>query len=199
MAGFPVSDAQRETVTKRWAEIMRQLGLPGGYPYNLEQLLEHLQAGIEGRFIESVFFETGELLIPMPALARPTLAELEKYGIVKIEADNSPTEVTTFQLGTVLKPGEDVIGGTEYEIRRRPLVGRLYGYQQAIWFVEHQDEFPEFMALLGKVYIDFPGLIVVDMHSNRCFAYIFSNGERWGLRWSEVDRSLGHIGRVASK
>ena len=111
-----------------------QRGLSDG---TIAYVLDVLKEG--GTIQRGDWTETGELVIPIPALARPTEAEIKKLGFKGIEADNSPIEATTLRLGTVLKPGEEAIDGTEYERRRVPLVGRLQGYQHAQWLVAHQE------------------------------------------------------------
>ena len=148
------------------------------------------------------FRETGELVIHIPALARPTLEQLrEKYSWIRqengIERDTSPTDPVTLKLGTVLRPDEEWIKGAEYEQRLAPKLDISLGYQQALWLVEHQDQFPEFMALLGKVYIDFPGLVVVSVDGYRRFACLSRGGGRWCLLWRWIDNGLSQDGRVA--
>ena len=152
--------------------------------------------------IGDFFRDTGELALQIPALPRPTLAELrEKFSWIRaengIERDTSPTEAVTLRLGTVLRADEKSIGGEEYERRRVSLTG-LHGYQQAAWLVEHQDEFPEVMALLGKVYIDFPGLVVASADGDRNFPYLYRVGKRWDLRWRWTVYDLFSSGRIAS-
>ena len=82
------------------------------------------------------FHETGELAIRIPALPRPTLAELRKKfpGIYEengIERDTSPTDAVTLTLGTVLREGEKQIDGAEYARRLAPKLDIMLGYQQA--------------------------------------------------------------------
>ena len=148
------------------------------------------------------FLETGELTIQIPALARPTPEQLrKKYSWIKeengIERDTSPAEAITLKLGTVLRPDEKKINGGEYEKRIAPKLNLTLGYQHALWLVEHQDEFPEFMALLGKIYIDFPGLIVVRADGRRDFPYLRDDGRRWYLVWYWVGHGFNRVGRFA--
>ncbi len=148
------------------------------------------------------FRETGEVTIQIPALPRPTLAELrKKFSWIReeggIERDTSPTEAVTFKLGTVLRPDEERINGPEYEQRRAPLAGRLFGYQQLAWLVEYQDEHPALKALLGRIYIDGPGLVVVDADGGRDFPDLVGRGRRWDLRWRWSGRGLLRHGRLA--
>ncbi|TSC75555.1 MAG: hypothetical protein G01um101430_397 [Parcubacteria group bacterium Gr01-1014_30] len=148
------------------------------------------------------FRETGELAIQIPALPRLKLAELrEKFLWIReeegIERDVSPTEAVTLRLGTVLRADEESLDGKEYKRRRASLTG-LHGYQQAAWFVEHQDEFPELMTLLGKIYIDFPGLVVVSADGDRSFPCLRQSGERWKLDWGWVGGGFNSFGRIAS-
>lgn len=134
--------------------------------------------------------ETGELTIQIPALPRPTLKDIQKkYPWVKsIERDTSPEGPVTLQLATVLRPGENVIGGTEYERRLAPSQDVSLGYQQWQWLLEHQDEYPVFMALLGKVYIDFPGIVVVHEGGDRGVPYCGQYCTRWRDGWHWLNR-----------
>ncbi len=138
-----------------------------------------------------------KLNISIPALPRPTLKELQAKWpwIQSIESDRSPEEATTLELDTVLNEGESYISGSEYESRIKDIP--VLGYQQGIWLVEHQDEFPEFKKLAGKIYIDLPGLIVPDGDGYRRFPCLNGDGERWGLFWGWVGRGLDSRGRLA--
>ncbi|MBI2121973.1 MAG: hypothetical protein HYT98_02515 [Candidatus Sungbacteria bacterium] len=152
--------------------------------------------------INDFFRETGEVSIQIPALPRPTLAGLrEKYSWIRkedsIELDTSPTESVTLVLGTVLLPDELRIDGIEYELRRTSLAGRMFGYQQLEWLVEHQDEHPVLKALLGKIYIDGCGLVVVRADGRRRFPCLDRGGGRWCLRWDWVGGDLARNGRLA--
>ena len=143
---------------------------------------------------------TNELVIEIPALPRPTLGELQaKYGwIKKIERDTSPTGPVTLVLGTVLPEGEtNSIDGAEYERRLAPKQDVLLGFQHRQWLLEHQAEFPGLMTLLGKVYIDFPGLVVVLDDGGRDVPYANRGGRRWGGDWDWLYDFFGSSGRVA--
>jgi len=145
---------------------------------------------------------TGELTLRIPALPRPTLAELrEKFPWIReeegIERDTSPAEAVTLNLGTVLREGEGSVGGAEYERRLQPKLDILLGYQQAEWLVAHQNQFPELMALLGKVYIDFPGLVVVRADGRRLVPDLDQGGRRWGLYWRWLGHGVSGYDRVA--
>jgi hypothetical protein len=178
---------------------------------------EQIQAGIKNPqltgkqatlFIQSgysvqigeYFRETGELSIQLPALKRPTLKELQKNNdwIKSIERDNSTEAPVTLTLATVLVPDDDgSIDGKEYEKRIALKHDSLLGFQHRQWLLEHQDEFPEFMALLGKVYIDFPGLVVVSRGGGRRVPCCDQGGSRWGVSWSWLGVKFSSYGRVA--
>jgi hypothetical protein len=139
--------------------------------------------------------------IRFPGLARPEIAKLKaKYpGIREIVGeDTSPTGETVLDLGTVLKPDETYIDGATYAARREALQGLTLGYQHAEWIVAEQDKLPDwFKALLGKVYIDFPGIVVLDEDDRRYFPYLDEDGERWYLHWHWAGHGLDAYGRVA--
>lgn len=151
---------------------------------------------VEGSFLR----KTGELSISIPALSRPTLKQLKKKWpwIKKIAQDTSPTCPVTLELATVLLVDEnDSIDGSEYERRLTPNPSRLLGYQQCEWLIEHRDEYPAFATLLGKVYIEFPGLVVVDDDGNRRGPHCLQVGRRWGASWSWFIAAFNQSGRVA--
>ncbi|MDP3725195.1 MAG: hypothetical protein Q8R20_01855 [Nanoarchaeota archaeon] len=149
---------------------------------------------------ESEWREIEELSIEIPALARPTLKELRALcpWIRSIEYDVSPTEVVTLRLGTFLRSGEERISHEKYEQRCKPHLASCLGHQHAAWLVEHQDEFPEFMALLGKVYVDFPGIVVLGVGGSRFLACLGQDGKHWGLSWRWTGDGLYSDVRVAS-
>lgn len=138
-----------------------------------------------------------QLNITIPALKRPTSKALKKERdwIKSIESDSSPTAEVTLNLGTLLEQDEDFINGDEYAKRRQGLP--MLGYQHARWLVENQEKFPAFMKLLGEMYIDFPGTIVVDSDGYRYFPYLDRRGKRWYLHWYWTDFSLDRYGRIA--
>jgi hypothetical protein len=148
------------------------------------------------------FRETGELIIEMPALKRPTLAELqaERSDIKDIIRDTSPEGPVTLKLGTVLRPEETKsINGPEYQRRIAALrnAGRVLGWQHRKWLREHQDEHPELKTLLGKIYIDFPGLEVLGGDGRRGFPCAVGRGKRWRDGWGWMDGDFRSLGRIA--
>jgi len=150
--------------------------------------------------IESFFRATGELTVQIPALPRPTLEQIQaKYSwIASIERDTSPTDPVTLTLGTVLRPEEKgSITGAEYERRLISKLDVALGYQHMEWLLAHQNEFPAFMALLGKIYIDFPGLVVVDDDGSRYVPYCDQGGRRWDAIWGWLGIDFSVFGRVA--
>ena len=187
-----------ETITGQLFEIGRQLRQSSGYPFDAQVLKNHLQDAIEGKF-PTQFRETGELSIAIPALLRPTLEELQaKYSWIKsIERDTSPTEAVRLTLATVLHPDEEPINGPEYERRLVPNLNLVLGVQHALWLIEHQGEFPELMALLGKIYIDFSGIVVVDVGGLRNIPYFHQDVERWRLLWFWFGGGFDRGGRLA--
>lgn len=149
---------------------------------------------------ENFLRNTGEFTITLPALPRPSLNELRKQypGITSIERDTSPETPVTLNLATVLKRGERSIGGTEYERRLGPKQNVLLGFQHWQWLLAHQDEFPALKALLGKVYIDFPGIVVRDGEGDRVVPYCGQDDTRWRGSWDWLGSSFRDRGRVAA-
>lgn len=144
---------------------------------------------------------TDELTIEIPALKRPSLDELQTQylclWIKSIERDTSPETPVTLTLATVLKPTEKSIGGTKYERRLAPIQDVLLGFQHRQWLIAHQDEYPALKALLEKVYIDFPGIVVRSGDGNRSVPYCNRDGRRWRDSWDWLDLSFCDRGRVA--
>jgi len=178
-----------------------QVGIREAHTFAAKEFIELILNGFRLQ-VGGYFRETGEFTIQIPALPQPTLAELRaKFPWIKeeggIECEASPTEAIALKLGTVLRPNETSINGPEYEQRLAPKSGLLLGYQHAQWFVKHQDEFPELTALLRKVYIDFPGLVVVSEDGHRFFPYLSQVVARWGVRWLWLAGGFRPGGRVA--
>ncbi|MBI2035667.1 MAG: hypothetical protein HYT12_03210 [Candidatus Liptonbacteria bacterium] len=144
-----------------------------------------LRGELEVKEVEAFFRVTGKLSITIPALPRPTLGELQsRYGWMRSVDDSSTTEEATLVLGTVLRSGEDSIGDVvEYERRLAPLAGKLLGFQHAEWLVANQDRFPKLAKVLGKVYIDFPGIFAVDGGDDRSVPCLELHDERVCLHW----------------
>lgn len=178
-----------------------QVGIREAHTFAARELEAFIRNGFRVQ-IDDFFRATGEVTIRIPALPRPTLAELrEKYSWIReengIKRDTSPIEAVTLKLGTVLGIDEKQIAGSEYERRIAPKLDICLGYQHACWLVEHQDEFPELKALLGKVYIDFLGLVVVYAYGHRYFPSLSRHGERWYVDWDWVEGGLCRVERVA--
>jgi hypothetical protein len=171
-----------------------------GWQRNGEGLTKVLREALLPPAEEDFLRETGELSIQIPALKRPTLKQLqEKWSwIESIERDNSTEESVTLNLATVLRVDEkNLINNKEYERRLSPNISRLLGCQHFEWLVSHQDEYPVFMNLLGKIYIDFPGLVALGKDGFRGVPYSNQNGERWGASWRWLSGNFHQNGRVA--
>jgi len=169
----------------------------------LADVLQVVRGNAEIKHYET-FRETGELTLHIPALPAPTLEDIQtkfngRFSWVKsIERNTAPTEAVTLKLVTVLREDESKIVGAEYERRIAPHQDLILGFQQAAWLEEHQDEFPEFMALLGKIYIDFSGIVVVGDDGRRGVFCLDRDGGRWYLYYDWLVYGFGRDGRVAS-
>lgn len=138
------------------------------------------------------------IAIRIPALPRLTAKGiLRRYNLLKsVECDNSPEDEVVFNFATVLRENENSTPGQEYQTRLASVEGKL-GISQAIWLVQHQDEFPELMAILGKVYVDFPATIAVDVDGNRGVPYLDQDGGRWCVGWGWCGSGFDTRGRIA--
>jgi len=142
---------------------------------------------------------TGEISIRMPTLPRPSLEELQERDtwIKAIEQDASPEESVIFTLATVLRTNEVRIGGEELMLRLASRPRGLLGHQHLRWLLDHEAEYPELMALLGRIYIDFPGIIVLDAGGIRHFASCRMGGRHRLSCWCRLDSGFSENGRVA--
>ncbi len=142
-----------------------------------------------------------DVVIQMPALKRPTLEEIRVSWsyIQRIERDDSTEEPVKLRLSTVLKSTEGSIDGATYERRLTVLRGKggLLGFQHRQYMLKVQREYPALMALLGKVYIDFPGIIVVNQVGDRCIPYVIRDGMQFVGYWYGLGGDFYGIGRVA--
>ena len=89
-----------------------------------------------------------EVVIRIPALRRPTLAEVQKdwNDICSIESDTSTEKAVTLRLATVLKSTENGnINHAIYELRIAKLRvdGRALGFQHRQWLLANQNRLPE--------------------------------------------------------
>lgn len=149
---------------------------------------------------ENFLRDASEFTIEIPALPRPSLEELRKQypcWVKSIERDTSPEIPVTLTLATVLRPGEKPIDGTEYERRLAPKWNTLLGIQHWQWLLAHQDEYPSLKPILGKIHIDFPGIVVRDGADNRRIPCCSQSGARWLGYWSWLGLSFRDCGRVA--
>jgi hypothetical protein len=138
-----------------------------------------------------------QLNIKVPALKRPTLKELQKdrSWIKSIESDNSTEKACILNLATVLEKGENYITAEEYEMRTKDISS--LGFQHAEWLIKNQDKFPQFKELLGKIYINFQGLVVVGEGGDRFCPCVDDGGGRFVQHWRWMGRDLYRGGRVA--
>lgn len=147
---------------------------------------------------ERKFREVESLEIRIPAIPKMTAKQiLEKYPFLRsVLKDDSPESEVVLTLTTVLEKDEDRISGNDYKVRLKSVRGQL-GLSQVVWLVEHQDEFPEFMALPPKICIDFPGTIAVDVQDLQDIPYLYQNNGRWLPRWYWLGRNLDSDCRIA--
>jgi len=73
----------------------------------------------------------------------------------------------------------------------------LLGLQHRDWLIEHQDEFPELKPFLGKIYIDFPGIVVGRPRWRSSRPYCVPTGSRWGGYWHWLSLDFDAGGRIA--
>ena len=151
-----------------------------------------------------------DLVIPMPALKHPALPQIQKDWdyVDRIECDDSPEEAFQLHLSTVLKNTEPRIDGPTYERRILTLrkAGRFPGLQHRQWLVKNQDNaeaIPDpkaraaLKALLWKVHIVCPGLVVVGRDGRRYVPCAGSDGGRWYDVWNDLDSGFNDFGRIA--
>ena len=142
---------------------------------------------------------TGEVEIRIPALPRPSLKELQERApwIEAIERDTSPEKPITLTLATVICENEVRIGGEILMLRHASIPRELLGFQHLRWLLDHKAECSEFAALLGKVYVDFPGIIVLCASGIRHFVCCRMGGRHRLSCWCRYDCGFNEDGRVA--
>jgi hypothetical protein len=154
-----------------------------------------------GKITASQLRETGELAIEFPPLRRPTFTEIRKKypWVISIERDTTNEGPVTLSLATVLQLEERAssISGVEYENRLASTLDVSLGYQHLRWLLNHQYKYPDFKALLGKVYIDFPGIVVLDADGSRRIPYCSRTDVPWRARWHWLGVGFHSGGRVA--
>lgn len=140
-----------------------------------------------------------EVEIAIPACRRPTLVTLRARfpWIDKVERDTSPEEAVVMRLATVLSGEEKDVDGDVFERRLAPRLKICLGFQQAIWLVEHQDEYPALKALIGKIYADFVGLVVMNEHGLRLIPCFDDDGKRFTLSWRILAHGFRDHSRIA--
>jgi hypothetical protein len=140
-----------------------------------------------------------EFAIEIPALPRPTLKELQRHNrwINSIERDTSPEGPVALILRSVLGFGVKLIDGTEYERRLALRQHALLGFQHCQWILNNQMRFPAFMALLGRVYVDFAGIVVCDGIGDRRVPCCLQEKTRWRDSWNCIDAGCSDEARVA--
>ena len=136
--------------------------------------------------------EPNALSINMPGLQRPSLKTLRRRyrWIMSIERDTSPESSVTLKLTKVVLPNEGEISGKDFTRRIAPRLRNLLGYQHCRWLLDHQKEYGEFMALLRKVVIRFPGLVVIDNEGNRRLPEYEWGRTRWNEVWGRLDNPV---------
>jgi hypothetical protein len=132
---------------------------------------------VEDRNKDYFRLTSDEIAIDIPALPRPTLAELQEYGICEIVRDDSPEEAVTLRLGLVLDPTEKHLPAHDtYWLRTMRLrsSGRLLGFQHWKWLLKNLDRIKA--AANSKVRaavegcgfsIEFPGTVMRSYDCNR--------------------------------
>jgi len=141
-----------------------------------------------------------EFTVAIPAIQRPTISDIRKdfEFIESIERDTSLTEASNLTCIKVIRPDENNVRKSEYERRVAPWAILGPGYQQAKWLVEHQDELPNFRAMVGRIYIAFPGMVASYGKGQRFYPLLISDEfRRWYLFWQWIFTGCHRLGRIA--
>jgi hypothetical protein len=162
------------------------------------QLLEHAKIIRIGRGRFRIL--EPEVAIEMPALKRPTLEELKKNwsGVHSIRRDDSTEEPVTLRLVTVLRTNESSISGEIYVRRLAQLQKKkkLLGFQHCEWLLKNQLAHPALMALLTKIYIDFPGIVIENSSGRLEIPYVRQYRSRFSSDWCGFN-DMNYYGRIA--
>ena len=163
-------------------EIKRQLRQPGGYPYTPDQLSQHLQAAIEGRF---------------------TVPKKLSHGLFKFDKrtdgwellEDIPQTLTPagFEPVPFLKNGEGSVKGDVMALRALELNAN-FGQHDAEYLLENQHLIPE--EYQGKYYLVFPGTKWRDADGHVYVPYLYWNGDRWYLNFNWLDNDFNGNDRL---
>lgn len=191
----------------------------GGTDEDIALVLEErpdLFAGFGGQVVETARIIRGDrdcfrlmdeaVVIEIPALKRPTLAEVQASWshIKKIERDDSLEGPVTLRLATVRKSTEPSVDGPTYERRTQKLrdEGKLFGFQHHRWLAANRNLSPEptrgeFADFIWNAYVDFSGIIVVGANDDRYLLYAGGYDKRWDARWRPIGGRFGSNSRIA--
>jgi hypothetical protein len=187
----------------KWSEVdFNAFDLQNSVIRNKKEACRSFEAFLQNgcRLISKGFLrDTSELSIEIQALPRPSLKEIQKKcsWVKAIEMDTSLEGPVRLKLASVLCPDENGISGAEFERRLVPTLNVALGYQHSRWLTEHQNEYPALMGLLGKVYINFPGIVVADGSGSRYIPCCSERGGRWSDFCSGYGLGIGPDNRVA--
>ena len=167
-----------ESITGQLFEIGRQLRQVNGYPFDPERLQNHLQKGIEGRFIDD------DLCFVFRNIPLEDHRLNEGWKIEK-DADVQDGEFT-FDLVPFCKDEESCISGEELMKRAQEQNCCQWGFRHAKQILENKQRIPKWMI---KHYLVFPGSVWVDPDGDRDVPFLSWGGDRWYLnfRWLGYD------------
>lgn len=168
-----VAGEMYETITGQLFEIGRQLRQPKGYPFNPEDLKNHLQAGIEGKFV-STEVSVAHIIVDPDA---PLDDDKTKDGWEYLSDVKEPTGELALELVEFLKEGETFIKGEEL-VKRAKEKHILLGQRHAEALLKNQGAIPREWR---KYYLVFPGSVLQGPDGLRCVPYLYCVGSRWCL------------------
>ncbi len=184
-----VAGEMYETITGQLFEIGRQLRQRKGYPFNPEDLKNHLQAGIEGKFVST---EVGVFHITVDPDA-PLDYDKTRDGWKYLSDTKEPTGELALELVEFLKEGETFINGEEL-IKRAEEKHILLGQRHAEALLKNQGTIPEEWR---RYYLVFPGSVLqIIPRGARRVPYLSWDGRRWCLLFHWFGNDFHSGGRL---
>jgi hypothetical protein len=162
------------------------------FSLNLRKRVSMYAAKVSPAKKQGMFEVSGAFSVSIPALPRPTLAEIQRRfcWIQEILVDVSPTSEVSFGLARPLYSGEAFLRRESYEERLGFLpAGTALGFQHACWLVEYQDDHLWFRNFPDRVLVDFPGFTAGHTNNGCVSPFLSRAGECWtmGFRWTGAD------------
>jgi len=190
---------QIATHLKRVLEIQRQIGQPGGYPFDpdklrrsLDTLNRQMDAIMEGGFA-AVIGGLFPCQIHVPHLIPETKGK--KWEVIE-DVGPSDFSLSDLKYRSFLKGDETVVSGDTMRQRAVEL-GAYLGLSDAPRLLEWLNQFDEVPGDLQGKYISLPGTVLRSPDGNSNVPYLDRGGDCWILNFHWLDDGWDDDDRLA--